>query len=138
MKSVFKRFLLLGMSLAVVVLVATQSWENVETESSAGKDTESGGSPASPLDPPGAEQKAPPAEHKTIPFKPLAGTTVTFSGTVVRAGSRFALRETAGVLYMLDSAGRAWPFEGEDVRVTGKLDTTTRLLHIDEIQAMIA
>ena len=67
---------------------------------------------------------------------PVWATTVTFSGTVIRNGSRFALRETGGVLYTLDSTGRAWPFEGEDVRVTGKLDTTTSLLHVDEIEAM--
>jgi hypothetical protein len=63
-----------------------------------------------------------------------AAPTVTFSGTVVRNGPRFALRETAGVLYPLDSAGRAWPFEGEDVRVTGKLDLNTRLLYVDAIE----
>lgn len=60
--------------------------------------------------------------------------TVTFSGTVVRSGPRFALRETAGVLYPLDSAGRAWPYEGEDVRITGKLDLDSRLLYVDAIE----
>lgn len=68
--------------------------------------------------------------------RPSNATTVTFSGTVIRSGGRFALLETGGVLYMLDSTGRAWPFEGEDVRVTGKLDTTTHLLHVDDIEAM--
>ena len=63
-----------------------------------------------------------------------AAPTVTFSGTVVRNGPQFALRETAGVLYPLDSAGRAWAFEGEDVRVTGKLDLNTRLLYVDAIE----
>jgi len=66
----------------------------------------------------------------------LSATTVTFSGTVIRSGGRFALLETGGVLYMLDSTGSAWPFEGEDVRVTGKLDSTTHLLHVDDIEAM--
>lgn len=136
MKSVFKRFLLLGISLSIVVLVATQSWEHAETESGPDGDGESSIEPASPADP---LQTAPAQfEHKTIPFKPLAGTTVTFSGKVIRSGSLFALRETAGVLYTLDSEGTAGRFEGEDVRVTGQLDTTTRLLHVNEIQSMIA
>jgi hypothetical protein len=68
------------------------------------------------------------------PASMAAAPTVTFSGTVVRNGPQFALRETAGVLYPLDSAGRAWAFEGEDVRVTGKLDLTTRLLYVDAIE----
>lgn len=69
------------------------------------------------------------------PSEPLAAApTVTFSGTIVRNGARFALRETAGVLYPLDSVARAWPFEGEAVRVTGKLDLGTRVLYVNEIE----
>ncbi|MFP5237694.1 MAG: DUF5818 domain-containing protein [Acidobacteriota bacterium] len=136
MKSVFKRFLLLGISLSIVVLVATQSWEQAEAEPGANDGGDGGAEPAPQPDLPQTVPAKP--EHKTIPFKPLAGTTVTFSGKVIRAGSRYALRETAGILYTLDSEGRAWAFEGEDVRVTGQLDTTTRLLHIDDIQSMIA
>ena len=71
------------------------------------------------------------------PANMAAAPTVTFSGTVVRNGPRFALRETAGVLYPLDSAGRAWAFEGEDVRVTGKLDLNTRLLYVDAIERSV-
>ena len=72
--------------------------------------------------------------------EPVAGQEmpVTMNGTVVRSGSRFALRETEGVLYTLDSTGRAWPFEGEDVRVIGKLNASTRLLHIDVIESQVA
>lgn len=66
-----------------------------------------------------------------------SATTVIFSGTVVRNGERFALREIAGTLYPLDSAGSARSWEGEDVRVTGKLDLGTRLLHVDAIESAI-
>jgi hypothetical protein len=145
MKSVFKRFLLLGISLTVVVLVAAQSWETADSEPAPTNDDPD---PAKEVSGSSARlpEYAEPCDGETltaapdsaIAFHPLAGTTVTFSGTVIRAGSQFALRETAGILYTLDSAGRAWPFEGEDVRVTGKLDTSTRLLQIDDIQSMIA
>jgi hypothetical protein len=60
------------------------------------------------------------------------------SGTVIRSGERFALRDVDGCLYPLDSAGRAWQFEGEDVTVTGNLDTTTQMLHILAIESMAA
>lgn len=78
-----------------------------------------------------------PASAQTRPEqKPATVTTLTLSGTVIRNGSRFALRETEGVLYTLDSTGRAWPFEGEDVRVTGQLDSSTSLLHVEDIRSV--
>ena len=70
---------------------------------------------------------APPAE---VP------PTSNFSGTVVRDGSRFALREPDGTLFALDSTGRAWPFEGEDVAITGYFNPDSRLLHICAIEAV--
>jgi len=57
-----------------------------------------------------------------------------FSGTVVRHGSRFALREGDGDLYALDSTGLAWPFEGEDVLISGYLNPDSGLLHICAIE----
>ena len=59
-----------------------------------------------------------------------------FTGTVVRDGSRFALREFDGTLFALDSTGRAWPFEGEDVSITGYFNPDSRLLHISVIRAL--
>lgn len=130
MKSVFKRFLVLGIGVSLAVLAASQSWE---TEDESGSGT-SGTSNDQPVPPASQSQSG----GTQFAFRPLVGTRVTFSGTVVRSGTRLALRETAGVLYMLDSAGRALPFEGDSVRVTGQLDTSTRLLHIDEIRLAIA
>ena len=59
-----------------------------------------------------------------------------FCGTVVRDGSRFALREFDGTLFALDSTGRAWPFEGEDVSISGYFNPDSRLLHICSIAAV--
>jgi hypothetical protein len=59
-----------------------------------------------------------------------------FSGTVIRDGSRFALRDHDGALFALDSTGRAWPFEGEDVEVRGYLNDASKLLHICAIEAI--
>jgi len=61
-----------------------------------------------------------------------------FNGTVIRSGERFALRDADGCLYPFDSAGRAWQFEGEDVTVTGNLDTKTHMLHILAIESLAA
>jgi hypothetical protein len=59
-----------------------------------------------------------------------------FCGTVVRDGGRFALREFDGTLFALDSTGRAWPFEGEDVSISGYFNADSRLLHICSIAAV--
>ena len=58
----------------------------------------------------------------------------TFSGTVVRHGTRFALREFDGDLYALDSTGLAWPFEGVEVLISGYLNADSGLLHICAIE----
>jgi len=58
----------------------------------------------------------------------------SFTGTVVRHGTRFALREVDGDLYALDSTGLAWPFEGEEVLISGYLNPDSGLLHICAIE----
>lgn len=69
---------------------------------------------------------------------PEPSSIVSFTGTVVRDGSRFALRDATGALFALNSTGRAWPFEGEDVTVTGHIDPTGTVLHIHAIEAIEA
>jgi hypothetical protein len=82
--------------------------------------------------PHGDRDLAPPPDAS--PQLPLT----TFTGTVVRHGTRFALLEATGILYALDSVGRAWSFEGEEVWVRGRLNPEVGLLHIEEIEPQAA
>jgi hypothetical protein len=158
MKSMIKRSLFIAISLTLAALTARRLREDREIEGSL--DTPNRDKPSPPLPEPEHQQARalpqspirPASPMMAVPSTPAdiatgpvlavtmtpasmaAAPTVTFSGTVVRNGPRFALRETAGVLYPLDSAGRAWAYEGEDVRVTGKLDLNTRLLYVDAIE----
>ena len=75
-----------------------------------------------------------PAPVPVPPLAPERPPLSTFSGTVVRHGSRFALREIDGDLYALDSTGLAWPFEGEAVLISGYLNPESGLLHICAIE----
>ena len=75
----------------------------------------------------------PPPFPTLVPERPASSS---FTGTVVRHGSRFALREFDGDLYALDSTGLAWPFEGEDVLISGYLNPDSGLLHICAIEEM--
>ena len=72
-----------------------------------------------------------PSPSSPIPERPAL---TSFTGTVVRHGTRFALREVDGDLYALDSTGLAWPFEGEEVLISGYLNSDSGLLHICAIE----
>jgi hypothetical protein len=132
MKNLYRRWLIVGLTMSIFTLANLRRKLESQLERDMGLTSET-----PPQDGQAGDVKA---TSPMLPIlsdgRPSNATTVTFSGTVIRSGGRFALLETGGVLYMLDSTGRAWPFEGEDVRVTGKLDTTTHLLHVDDIEAM--
>ena len=78
----------------------------------------------------------PPSPPAPLAPPPELPTLCDFSGTVVRDGSRFALREPDGTLFALDSTGRAWAFEGDFVTINGYFNSQSRLLHICEIDAV--
>ncbi len=124
MMTLYKRLLLMGLSMSIAALAGLRDLLQSEIEKSLQKQA-SGSTPAGS-----------PALRNLAESAPTAApaTTVSLSGTVIRSGSRFALLESAGALYTLSSTGRVWPFEGEVVRVSGKLDSATRFLHVDAIQ----
>jgi uncharacterized protein YdeI (BOF family) len=60
--------------------------------------------------------------------------TATFTGTVVKNGDQYALRDSSGAVYNLDDAERAKPFEGKTVKVTGQLDEQAKVIHVESIE----
>ena len=80
------------------------------------------------------KEPAPVPMPSPTPLVPARPALSTFSGTVVRHGTRFALRELDGDLYALDSTGLAWPFEGEQVLISGYLNPDSGLMHICAIE----
>ncbi|HKF45931.1 MAG TPA: DUF5818 domain-containing protein [Terracidiphilus sp.] len=131
MKSDIKRCLFVSFSLILAALTVRRFGQELEIAGGVGKPDSKPGPDAAPSIEP--DKSVSPVLTGTAP-RPFSATTVTFNGTVMRKGSRFVLRETAGEFYPLESAGRAWCYEGEDVRVTGKIDLSTRLLHVDAIE----
>jgi hypothetical protein len=124
MKEMVKRCLSLGSSLSDVFTGLRRTNAPTETNWGPRKAAE----PAPPPAPPTKVSKA-----SSVPELPPVST---FCGTVVRDGGRFALREFDGTLFALDSTGRAWPFEGEDVSISGYFNADSRLLHICSIAAV--
>jgi len=59
-----------------------------------------------------------------------------FSGTIVKEKGKFVLKDTATKMsYQLDDQDKAKQFEGKQVKVTGKLNIETNLIHVENIEA---
>jgi outer membrane biosynthesis protein TonB len=65
-------------------------------------------------------------DSKTTPSAtaPSATDTQSFSGTVVKSGDKFALKDDAGKTYDIDHQDEVKKFEGKRVKVQGTLDAT--------------
>jgi len=63
---------------------------------------------------------------------------VVVTGTIVRNGGDYLLRDSSGTVFRLDAPEKAQPFEGKSVKVTGKVEAKTNLLHVDAIQPLNA
>jgi hypothetical protein len=67
-----------------------------------------------------------------------ATKAVVVTGTIVKSGSSFVLRDSSGAVYQLDAQEKAQPYEGKSVKVTGKLEAESKLLHVDTIEELNA
>jgi Protein of unknown function (DUF5818) len=61
--------------------------------------------------------------------------TASFTGTIVRQGNVYGLRDSSGAIYRLDSADQAEQYEGKAVKVIGQLDVRTMTIHVESIEA---
>jgi len=69
------------------------------------------------------------------PSTPQA-TAQTFTGTIEKSGDTFTLNDGANkTSYTLDDTQRASQFVGKSVKVTGTLDSQTKMIHVQSIQA---
>ena len=78
--------------------------------------------PAAPA--PDAAQPASPKDSTPTATTPGASDSQTFSGTVVKSGDKYVLKDDAGKTYDIDHQDDVKKFEGKRVRVQGKLDDT--------------
>lgn len=85
----------------------------------------------------GEQEQQAVSSQDTQPDK-QAAKDVVVTGTIVKSGSTFVLRDSSGAVYKLDAQDKAGPFEGKTVKITGKLDAAAKLLHIEAIEAISA
>jgi len=108
-----KRDLLYGSAMSVVVLTFALSW----------------GGPFLKSSPANAQDQANPPQQQKDQAK-----SKTFTGTIVRSGEEFLLRDSAGLMYKLDDSEHAKQFEGKPVKVTGQLDQQAMVIHVEAIE----
>jgi uncharacterized protein YdeI (BOF family) len=70
--------------------------------------------------------------------QPQQSKSATFTGTVVKSGNEFSLRDASGQMYKLDNPESAKPYEGKAVKVTGQLDEQAKLIHVESIEGTAA
>lgn len=73
------------------------------------------------------------AQDQPQPQQTQQAKSGTFTGTVVKSGDQYVLRDSSGETFKLDDAQRAQPFEGKTVKVTGQLDEQARTIHVENI-----
>jgi uncharacterized protein YdeI (BOF family) len=117
--------MLLGLSSCALLLASVQAWGVTAPVS------------ASPM-PVIQEPQTPPSQPPPDQAMPNqdSSKTATFTGTVVKDGEQYVLRDSSGGVYKLDDTSRAQAFEGKTVKVTGRLDANSKMIHVDSIQAL--
>jgi hypothetical protein len=96
--------------------------------------------PSQPADPTGQQPSQPaqgsasqtPDTRRPPGTTPQAATnTQTFTGTIVKAGDKYVLQDTASnTTYDIDHQEQLKQYEGKKVRVHGTLDPSGKMIHL--------
>lgn len=63
-----------------------------------------------------------------------SSTAQTFTGTISKEADNYVLKVADSTSYKLDSQDQVQPFEGKRVQVTGTLDSSINLIHVDKVE----
>jgi hypothetical protein len=95
-----------------------------------------GSQPSHPVDPtaqaPATRAPATPPTFPTSEAKPRPDARV-YIGTIVRDGDAYVLK-AGNEKYLLDSQKKAKNYKGKDVKVTGTLEKTNNVIHVEKIE----
>jgi hypothetical protein len=82
---------------------------------------------------PSAQQQPDPAGPSTSMSQ--TSDAQTFTGKIAKSGSKLVLKDSATkTTYMLDDQDKAKQFEGQMVKVTGRLDAQTNMIRVAAIE----
>jgi hypothetical protein len=78
----------------------------------------------------GTQQPSTPDQDSSGSMQTTQGSS--FTGTVVKAGGKYVLK-TSDMNYQLDDQQKAKKFVGQQVKVSGTLDSNTSTIHVSDI-----
>jgi len=79
---------------------------------------------------------ASPRQDSTASDKAQTATAQSFTGTVSKEADRFVLQVSQSVSYKLDNLQQVQQYEGQRVRVTGTLDSSINLIHVEKVEPL--
>jgi Protein of unknown function (DUF5818) len=86
--------------------------------------------------PPAPQQNPESPEQSPTSDKSQTSTTQSFTGTVSKEADSFILQVSTTVFYKLDNEQQVQQYEGQRVRVTGTLDTSINLIHVEKVEPL--
>lgn len=79
-----------------------------------------------------------PETHHAAPSSPQSqeksSTMQTFTGTISKEADNYVLKVSDSTSYKLDSQDQVQAFEGKRVQVTGTLDSSINLIHVEKVE----
>ena len=83
-----------------------------------------------------AQQPTSAQQQPQSPDNMQAQDAKPFSGTIVKEKGKLVLKDSAtGMSYKLDDQDKAKQYEGKQVKVTGKLDPSSNVITVQNIEA---
>lgn len=82
------------------------------------------------------DQPAQPKGSPTAGSQGQAPTVQTFTGLINKEADNFVLKVSESTSYKLDNQSDVQQYEGKRVRVTGTLDESINLIHVDKIEPL--
>ena len=78
----------------------------------------------------------PTAPDANAPKGSQTAAAQSFSGTISKEAQSFILQVSQGVSYKLDNEKQVQQYEGQRVRVTGTLDPSINLIHVEKVEPL--
>lgn len=93
--------------------------------------------PAQQNDPQAQPTQSQPSQAGTPASPTSAQSAKEFTGTIVKEKGAMMLKDSASnTTYKVDDESKVKDFEGKQVKVTGTLDSSSNVIHVDSIQGI--
>jgi hypothetical protein len=89
-----------------------------------------------PAENPTPSQPGQPSQQKSAGSSEPASTAQTFTGIINKQADSFLLKVSESISYKLDNQTEVQQYEGKRVRITGTLDSSVNLIHVDKVEPL--